>query len=165
MAGVKRVYLSLGSNVGERERNIERALEELERARVRVTKRSSLYETAPQDMADQPWFLNLVAETETTVLPLQLLAILHRIERELGRDRSKGVRRGPRTIDLDILLFGRATVDGPGLTIPHPRMKARRFVLEPLLEIAPDLRDPASGVLFRDALLEVRDQPLRRFST
>jgi 2-amino-4-hydroxy-6-hydroxymethyldihydropteridine diphosphokinase len=137
------VYLSLGSNVGDRGQNLQSALEELEREQIQVVKRSSLYETEPQDVTEQPWFLNMVAECETRLFPLQLLGAIERIERGLGRVRGAGaVRRGPRTIDIDILLYANVRIDSATLTIPHPRMFDRRFVLEPLLEVAPDLRHP-----------------------
>jgi 2-amino-4-hydroxy-6-hydroxymethyldihydropteridine diphosphokinase len=165
MAGTKTVYLSLGSNVGDRRNNLEQALAMLEAAGVRIVKRSSLYETAPRDVLDQPWFLNMVVEAETPALPLQFLTLLQRVERELGRNRGTGIRRGPRTIDLDILLFGRAAIDTPGLTIPHPRMTLRRFVLEPLVEIAPELRHPLTRRLFSDHLKEVRDQAVSKTET
>lgn len=138
----KKVFLSLGSNLGDREKNLERAIAALELERVHVTARSSLYETEPQDVTDQPWFLNMVLECETSYFPLQLLALLHRVERDLGRTRTGVPPRGPRVIDIDILLFGTAVMESSALTLPHPRMNERRFVLEPLLEINPDLRDP-----------------------
>ncbi len=164
MAG-KRVYVSLGSNVGEREQNLQRALVALEREQIHVVRRSSIYETEPQDVVGQPWFLNMVAECETSCFPLQLLGVLLRIERELGRVRGGGtVRRGPRTIDIDILLFGNLLMETPELTIPHPRMCERRFVLEPLMEIAPDLRDPGTRELLSDHLCKVDRQVVRRIS-
>ena len=140
--GPKRVFLSLGSNLGNREKNLERAVAALQSERVHVTARSSLYETEPQDVSDQPWFLNMVLACETSYFPMQLLAILHRVERDLGRTRTGAPPRGPRAIDIDIVLFGTAVIDTSALTIPHPRMNQRRFVLEPMLEIDPDLRDP-----------------------
>ena len=144
------MYLSLGSNIGERAQNLEQALVRLGEEQVQITRRSSLYETEPQDVKDQAWFLNLVAECETRLFPLQLLSTLQRIEQELGRRREGAVRRGPRTIDIDILLYAEVEMKTPALTIPHPRMLERRFVLEPLLEIAPELRHPAwTGTLRR----------------
>ncbi len=142
----KLVYLSLGANLGDREKSLIDALRLLEDNQIHVVAQSPLYETEPRDVIDQPWFLNLVVACETHCFPLQLLSVLQRIERELGRVRSAGaIRRGPRTIDIDILLYGSATLDTPQLSIPHPRMLERRFVLEPLLEIAPDLKLPGSG--------------------
>jgi 2-amino-4-hydroxy-6-hydroxymethyldihydropteridine diphosphokinase len=142
---VKTAYLALGSNMGAREEQLERALAALEQAGVRIIRRSAIYETEPQEVTEQPWFLNMVVECETSLFPLQLLAKALSIERELGRKRGAGtIRRGPRLIDIDILLFGRTVMDTPRLTVPHPRMLERRFVLEPLLEIAPELRHPAT---------------------
>jgi 2-amino-4-hydroxy-6-hydroxymethyldihydropteridine diphosphokinase len=141
----KRVYLSLGSNLGEREENLDRALRALERDHIHVLAQSSIYETEPQDVIQQRWFLNLAVECEARYFPLQLLGVTQRIERELGRERGPAaVHRGPRVIDIDILLLGNVVMATPQLTIPHPRMLARRFVLEPLLEIAPELRNPGT---------------------
>jgi 2-amino-4-hydroxy-6-hydroxymethyldihydropteridine diphosphokinase len=139
----KTVYLSLGSNLGEREENLRRACDALETEHIRILKRSSLYETEPQDAGGQRWFLNMALECETRCFPMQLLTVLQKIEHKLGRVRGAGSgRNAPRTIDIDILLFGPAIIDTAQLTIPHPRMLERRFVLEPLLEIAPELRHP-----------------------
>lgn len=159
---LKQVYLSIGSNLGDREQNLHRALQALERESVHVAKRSSICETAPQDVAQQPWFLNMAVECQTRLFPLQLLAVLQRIEHELGRIRTGAVRRGPRSIDIDILLFGAAIMQTPKLVIPHPRMFERRFVLEPLLEIAPDLRHPITREPIRKSLAAVAGQPIRR---
>jgi 2-amino-4-hydroxy-6-hydroxymethyldihydropteridine diphosphokinase len=161
--GVKRVYLSLGSNVGEREENLDRALRALERDHIHVIAQSSIYETEPQDVVQQRWFLNLAVECETRYFPLQLLGATERIERELGRERGAGtVRRGPRVIDIDILLFGNVVMATPQLTIPHPRMLERRFVLEPLLEIAPELRHPGTRELLSKYLGKLGAQKVRR---
>lgn len=163
MRAAKRVYLSLGSNVGQREENLERALLQLEDERIHILKRSSIYETEPQDVTEQPWFLNLTVECETRLFPIQLLGVVQKIERDLGRARGAGsVRRGPRTIDIDILLFGNVRMETPGLTIPHPRMLDRRFVLEPLLEIGPDLRDPRTNEALSSSLRKVSGQAVRR---
>jgi 2-amino-4-hydroxy-6-hydroxymethyldihydropteridine diphosphokinase len=143
---VATVYLSLGSNLGDRARTMEQALERLERSgRVRITKRSSLYETAPVGFTDQPWFLNMAVEAETDLDPHSLLDLIHRVEAGLGRRRE--VRWGPRTVDIDILLYGDEEVSTERLTIPHPELHRRAFVLVPLLEIAPDLRHPRYGPL------------------
>jgi 2-amino-4-hydroxy-6-hydroxymethyldihydropteridine diphosphokinase len=159
----RRVYLSLGSNVGDREANLRRAIELLSGEHIPVVKQSSIYETEPQDVPDQPWFYNLVAECETPCFPLQLLSILQGIEQEAGRTRGTGeVRRGPRVIDIDILLCGEVTMELPQLTIPHPRMRERRFVLQPLAEIAPELRDVRTGQLFREFLPKVVGQQTRK---
>ena len=162
---LKRVYLSLGSNLGDRERNIEQALTQLAAAGVRLITRSSLYETAPQDVLDQAWFLNMAVEAETSLFPLQLMSVIQKIERELGRIRGQGaIRRGPRTIDIDILLFGSVLIETPQLTIPHPRMLRRRFVLEPLLEIAPQPRHPKNKEPLTKYAKDVADQKLRKLS-
>ena len=157
---LKTVFLSLGANLGEREQTIERAIEALQQAEVRLLVRSSLYETEPQDVKDQPWFLNLVVKCETQLFPHQLLALTQKVESDLGRVPG-AIRRGPRTIDVDILLFGNSIVETPQLTIPHPRMLERRFVLEPLVEIAPDLRHPATKEPFKKYLAAAKNQQLR----
>jgi 2-amino-4-hydroxy-6-hydroxymethyldihydropteridine diphosphokinase len=161
----KQVYLSLGANVGNREKAIHDALAAIENETIRIHARSSLYETEPQEVTDQPWFLNMVVCCETTLFPTQLLNVLMRVERELGRVRGPSVvRRGPRTIDIDILLYNNAIVDTPQLTIPHPRMLDRRFVLEPLLEIAPDLKMPGTGKPLKSYLRAVAAQNIRKAS-
>jgi 2-amino-4-hydroxy-6-hydroxymethyldihydropteridine diphosphokinase len=136
----KNIYLSLGSNVGERAEHIARAIAALGDAGVRVVRQSSLYRTEPVDFAVQSWFLNCAVEAETELMPRQLLRVTQQIERALGR--RKLVRRGPRTIDIDILLFGSTRITTPELEIPHPRMADRRFVLVPLAELAPALHHP-----------------------
>ena len=158
---MKTVYIGLGSNLGDRAANLRAARERLELSGVRIRQGSSIYETEPRGMLDQPWFLNQVIEAETTLYPRQLLARLLMIEREMGRLRM--TPNGPRTIDLDILLFGNAVVQAAGLEIPHPRMAERRFVLEPLAEIAPGLRPPRERRTVREMLAEVMDQSVRRF--
>jgi 2-amino-4-hydroxy-6-hydroxymethyldihydropteridine diphosphokinase len=155
--------LSLGSNLGKRDENLERAIDALDQNDVRIRARSSVYETEPQDFLQQPWFLNLAVECETRYFPLQLLGVIQRIERDLGRERGPGVvRRGPRVIDIDVLLFGDAVVTTPRLTVPHPRMLERRFVLEPLLEIAPNLRYPGTREPLSKYLRNVEGQRMRR---
>lgn len=156
----KIVYLSLGSNVGDRARNLCAAIDELTLAGVAVRRVSSTYETAPLDLTDQPMFLNLVVEAETALMPRQLLARTARIERSLGRKRT--VAKGPRTIDIDILLYGSSVINTIDLTVPHPRLAARRFVLEPLAEIAPDLRHPVTRRTAREMLADVAGQKVRR---
>lgn len=137
---MKTIYLSLGSNVGDRAKNIARAIDELAAAGVRVARQSSLYSTEPVDVPTQSWFLNCVVEAETELMPRQLLRAIQRIEHDMGRRRA--VRRGPRVIDIDILLYGSSVVHDVDLEVPHPRMAERRFVLVPLREIAADLRHP-----------------------
>jgi 2-amino-4-hydroxy-6-hydroxymethyldihydropteridine diphosphokinase len=134
------IYLSLGSNLGNRARNIYDALRRLG-SHIRIDKISSLYETEPVGITDQPWFLNLVCRGETDLTPEALLDVAKTIEREMGR--QKGVRFGPRLIDIDILLYGNLVLDLPQLKIPHPRLHERGFVLIPLGELAPHLFHPA----------------------
>ena len=140
MAQAKTIYLSLGSNVGDRAALLARAVEALTAAGVRVVRQSALYATEPVDFPVQNWFLNCVVEAETELMPRQLLHVLQEIERGLGR--KKMVPRGPRAIDIDILLYGSSVVRAADLEVPHPRMTERRFVLAPLAELAPALRHP-----------------------
>ncbi len=157
---MKNVFLSLGSNIGEREAQLDEAVERLEAAGVRVVRRSSVYETEPQDLRDQPWFLNLVLEVETGLSPIQLLAAIQGIEKAMGRRRD--VPKGPRTVDIDILLYGPAIVETEDIQIPHPRLDRRRFVLEPMAELAPDLRHPLSGKTISELLRDVQWQGVKR---
>lgn len=135
------VYLSLGSNIGDRENNLRKAIRALAEANVRVTRVSSFYETEPVDLREQPWFLNCVVRGEAETPALDLLRALRGIEAHMGSE--KLVPKGPRLIDIDILLYGDATVDRPELQVPHPRMLQRKFVLVPLAEIAPNLKHPS----------------------
>lgn len=138
--GVDKIYLSLGSNIGDRAANITRALEELRKGGVRITRESSLYETEPLEFREQDWFLNSVAEAETELSPPQLMKTILAVERALGRERR--IPKGPRLIDIDILLYGDAVIHTPQVEIPHPRIAGRRFVLIPLAEIAPGVVHP-----------------------
>ncbi len=140
MAHGKTIYLSLGSNLGDRAALIARAVAALGPVGVRVARQSSLYATEPVDVPTQSWFLNCVLEADTDLLPRQLLHVLQGIERSLGR--KKVVRRGPRAVDIDILLYGSSVVRTAELEVPHPRIAERRFVLVPLAELAPALRHP-----------------------
>ena len=135
------IYLSLGSNVGDRADNLRRAIAALEDAGTRVQKISSIYETEPVDLREQPWFLNCVVKAATELPAAELLKKLRQIEAAMGS--KKIVAKGPRLIDLDILLYGDESIDTPELQVPHPRMRLRRFVLVPLAEIAPGVRHPA----------------------
>jgi 2-amino-4-hydroxy-6-hydroxymethyldihydropteridine diphosphokinase len=135
------VYLSLGSNVGDREAHLRAAIAALRPVGVQIKQVSSTYETEPVDYLDQPWFLNCVLEAETELQPHALLQSLRNIESQLGN--KKVFAKGPRKIDLDILLYGSDTIATPELQVPHPRMHLRRFVLTPLAEIAPNLKHPS----------------------
>jgi 2-amino-4-hydroxy-6-hydroxymethyldihydropteridine diphosphokinase len=141
-----RAFVGLGSNVGDREQTLRRAIDELGRLReTEVRSVSSFRDTAPVGYVDQPRFLNGAVELETGLSVRELLDELLRIERDLGRDRSHAPRQGPRTVDLDLLLYGDARISARGLEIPHPRLAERRFVLEPLAELDPELEVPAKG--------------------
>ena len=147
-----RAYVALGSSLGERRANLDAAAEKLSRVEgVELLARSSWYDTAPVGgPPGQPRYLNGVVGIETTLAPRALLEKLLQIEEELGRVRRE--RWHPRTIDCDLVLYDDSVVDEPGLTIPHPRMRERRFVLEPLVEIAPEARDPVTGLTARELL-------------
>jgi 2-amino-4-hydroxy-6-hydroxymethyldihydropteridine diphosphokinase len=139
-------YIGLGSNLGEREHAIREALRMLdEGAGTEVLSIARVIETDPVGYTDQPRFLNTAAMIGTTLHPRELLSLLLEIERELGRVRGEGPRFGPRTIDLDLLLYGDETLDEPDLQVPHPRMHERRFVLEPLADLDPDALVPGLG--------------------
>jgi 2-amino-4-hydroxy-6-hydroxymethyldihydropteridine diphosphokinase len=153
-------YLSLGSNLGDRAVNLRTAIAQLDAAG-RLLIVSSLYETQPVDLPHQPWFLNCVAAIDTEKTPPELLQLVLQVEAEMGRLRMQ--KKGPRNIDIDIVLFGYRGVDEPGLKIPHPAMHQRRFVLEPLVEIAPEVRHPALGKTARELLAELgAGQTVRR---
>jgi 2-amino-4-hydroxy-6-hydroxymethyldihydropteridine diphosphokinase len=143
---VPRAYVALGSNLGDRERTLREAVDAL-RAEdgVKVVAVSSLIETAPVGYVDQPRFLNGVVAVDTELAAGALLALLLDVERRFGRVREGVPAQGPRTLDLDLLLYGEAEIDEPGLRLPHPRMHERAFVLEPLAELAPGLEIPGRG--------------------
>ncbi len=155
---MKKIYLGLGSNLGDRNRMLQSALDELSAADLQIARVSPVYETEPRDNRDQPWFLNLVAEASTTLFPMQLLARISKIERKLGRKRL--IPKGPRTIDIDIIFYGRAIIKTSTLEIPHPRYAERRFVLQPMADLAPDLRDPITHKTVREQLATVAGQKL-----
>ena len=151
-------YLSLGSNLGDRAAFLNEALQRLETAGAHVVRQSSIHETEPQDFGEQPWFLNMAVEVETDLTPMELLAVIQKIETEMGRQRT--IPKGPRTIDLDILFYENLILKTPELEIPHPRLTQRLFVLDPLTEIAPDLQSPVTGKAVRElrAALTIRSE-------
>ena len=146
------VYIGVGSNLGNRQENCLHAIELLQKKGIIVTKRSSLYETEPWGLKDQPRFINMAIEIETGLNPEELLKILKDIEREVGREES--FKWGPRIIDLDILLFDNIILKTDNLEIPHPLMHERDFVLRPLCEIAPNITHP----VLRMSIRELRQQ-------
>jgi 2-amino-4-hydroxy-6-hydroxymethyldihydropteridine diphosphokinase len=135
------IFLSLGSNVGDRRENLRAAIAALPAAGVEVKRVSSIYETEPVDLLEQPWFLNCVVQGETAVPAVELLRSLREVERRMGS--KKLIARGPRLMDIDILLYGQQTIDAPELQVPHPRMHLRRFVLGPLVELASEVQHPS----------------------
>lgn len=141
-----RAYVGLGSNLGDRAQAIHGALDLLG-GRVEIVAVSSLRETEPWGYEDQPQFVNAATAVETELTPRELLDVLLDIEHELGRDRGAGPRYGPRTIDLDLLLYGDAFVDEPGLVVPHPHLHERRFALEPLHDLDANLVVPGRGTV------------------
>jgi len=152
----KTVYLSLGSNLGDRAKNLRDAIAALGNAGVSVVRVSSIYETEPVDYLDQPWFLNCVVEAETELAALDLLYTLRGIEAQMGS--KKLIAKGPRLIDIDILLYGNEIIDTPELQIPHPGMHLRRFVLEPLAEVAPSVQHPVSHLSISELLTRTPDK-------
>ncbi len=146
----KLIYLSLGSNVGDRAANLNAAIDRLGNLG-QVMAISSFYETEPVEFTVQPWFLNCAVKLDTEKMPKQLLNGILDIEKEMGRKRVE--KKGPRLIDIDIVLFGNSIIDTKGLTVPHAAMHQRRFVLEPLAEIAPEVRHP----VLKRTVRELRD--------
>jgi 2-amino-4-hydroxy-6-hydroxymethyldihydropteridine diphosphokinase len=144
------VFLSLGSNLGDRHAALSRACERLDASGVRIQARSSIYETEPVGVKEQPWFLNLVLQATTKLSPSELLTLCLHVESEAGRSRE--VPHGARPLDIDVLLYDSRVSEDPALTLPHPRMRERRFVLVPLLELVPTLSDPRTGERYVDIL-------------
>lgn len=156
-------YLGLGANLGDREANIDKSLVELARqGDCKLIKTSSLYETDPVGISEQPDFLNAVAEIETEMTPKELLAAIKEVERRLGRERT--VKWGPRIIDIDVLLYGDQCLSEDNLEIPHPEMNKRAFVLTPLEEIAPLVKHPKLGLTVRQMSAEVGSEGVRKVS-
>lgn len=154
-------FLGLGSNVGDSAANLRSAVEALEAVGIAVLARASIYRTAPQgEVLDQPDFLNSAIKIETDLAPLELLDVCKRIEREHGRD-PDGIRHGPRPIDIDVLMLGDEPFESERLTLPHREISTRRFVLEPLLELAPDLTLP-DGTPVSDFMPAVEAQRVER---
>ncbi|MGH7971099.1 MAG: 2-amino-4-hydroxy-6-hydroxymethyldihydropteridine diphosphokinase [Limisphaerales bacterium] len=152
---MKRVFLSLGSNLGDRPGNITQALHELTSEGIGIQRVSSFYRTEPVDYKQQPWFINCVAEAATELLPLQLLKAVQRVERSLGRRHV--INKGPRKIDIDILLYDNVVVHSAALNIPHVSMAERRFVLVPLGELEAGLRHPVTERTVTEMLSETAD--------
>jgi 2-amino-4-hydroxy-6-hydroxymethyldihydropteridine diphosphokinase len=155
MSHSRLVYIALGANVGDRAAAFARAIDEMNRAGLRVRRQSSLYATQPVGGPPQGWFLNAVVEVETDWMPLRVLHTLQRIERSLGRHRS--VSNGPRTLDLDMLFYGTSIIRSRELEVPHPRLPQRCFVLAPLAELAPTLSHPAFHKTIAELLAENPD--------
>jgi len=155
------VYLSLGSNIGDRQGHLYEAIGRLQANR-RIVSLSSLYETEPVEFTDQAWFLNCVVALETPESPQELMAAILDIEHQMGRQRVQP--KGPRIVDIDILLFGEIILDSSTLTIPHPAMHQRRFVLQPLAEIAPETGHPALKKSIQELLDALPEgQTVRKF--
>jgi 2-amino-4-hydroxy-6-hydroxymethyldihydropteridine diphosphokinase len=155
----KSIYLSLGSNIGDRAKHLQEALAQLAAADLRILRTSPAYETEPVEFTAQPWFINLVVEAGTELFPHQLLSRIGRVERALGRIRR--VPKGPRVIDIDILFYGRSVVRSERLEIPHPHIAERRFVLAPLADLAPELRHPVTHKSVREMLDAAPKQAVR----
>jgi 2-amino-4-hydroxy-6-hydroxymethyldihydropteridine diphosphokinase len=156
-----RVFLALGSNLGDRLANLQAAQQAMPPC-VRLRSESPVYETPPWGYLEQPAFLNQVVEAETDLSPADLLSYLKGLEVQLGR--QEAVRYGPRTIDLDILFYDELVMEAPGLSIPHPRMAERAFVLVPLTDLAPDLRHPLEGKTVQELLQQVDSSGITRFT-
>ena len=155
---MEKVYIGLGSNLGRRRSMLWQALEQMERRGIQIESRSSLWESEPVDAPGTPWFLNMAVGAVCPMEPSALLECLLSIEAATGRVR--GEVNAPRTLDLDLLLFGDRLLDEPRLRLPHPRMWERRFVLAPLAEIAPSVADPRGGATVRQRLEQLPQEPI-----
>ncbi len=149
------IYLGLGSNLGDRKKNLLRGIRFL-RNSIEISETSPIYETEPVGYTQQPPFLNCVCRGETGLSPLELLSLAKKAEASLGRETT--FRNGPRTVDVDILLYGGAAVSEAGLEVPHPRLAERGFVLVPLADLCPDLRHPVSGATVKEMLEHLLDR-------
>jgi 2-amino-4-hydroxy-6-hydroxymethyldihydropteridine diphosphokinase len=153
----KKAYIGIGSNIGDKTANCKKAIELLkENPQIKVTKISDFYETEPVGYKEQEWFVNCAVEIETDLNPQELLLLCHMIESELGRERK--IKYGPRTIDLDILLYNNDIIDTTKLKIPHPEMHKRSFVLKPLSDIAPDAVHPALRKKIADLTVAITEK-------
>lgn len=155
-------YISVGSNLGDKLENCQRGVTSLTHRGCEVTAQSGIYRTEPVDYLDQDWFVNYVVQIETRLAPLRLLDVIHAIQREFGRGPDK-VRYGPRILDLDIILYDTITLKTSHLTIPHPRMHKRRFVLQPLCDINPALIHPVLKMDMQSLLNSLKDNEQRIF--
>jgi len=153
---VKPVYLALGSNLGDREAYLRDGIQALAKHQIEIVRQASIYSTAPREVLDQPWFLNTTIEAATDLQPDALLHVCLEIEKDHRRVRN--TVKGPRTLDIDIIFYGNKIIHAPGLTIPHPSFASRRFVLAPLVEIAPDFIDPVTRKTLRELLQSCDDQ-------
>ena len=151
-----RCFLALGSNLGDRQDHLRAAIDELSRRGVQIVRGASIYSTEPKELRAQPWFLNTVVEAVTELDPEELLGVCLDIEK--SRNRTRRETNGPRTLDIDIILFGDRVVRSEAVTIPHPRYTVRRFVLEPLAEIAADVIDPVRSQPIGEIFGQARDR-------
>ena len=147
---MNKVYIALGSNLGDRQANLMSAILHLRTFGVGVKRCSSIWETEPVGITDQPWFFNAVTEAETEMSPLELLRLMKRIEQAMGRELT--AVNGPRILDIDLLFYGNECMQSEELELPHPRLQERRFVLQPMMELAPDFRHPISGLSIKELL-------------
>lgn len=155
------IILGLGSNKGEKRETLQKAVSDLKKITAE-SKISSIYVTKPRDYFNQPDFLNMIFTGKYGGTPEELLHIIQKIEKNHGRDRNKEIPKGPRTLDIDILFFGSKILKTAELTLPHPEIKKRQFVLIPLLEIFPDFAEPLNGEFYKNILLSLPDQGVRK---
>ena len=151
-----RIYLALGSNLGDREGYLKSAIDGLSRRDIRILRSASVFSTEPREVLDQPWFLNTVLEGDTLLAPEELLDACLAVEQE--NDRKRDTSKGPRTIDIDIIFYGSEIIQTTALTVPHPEFAKRRFVLQPLAEVAGGFTDPVSRKTVGELLESCRDK-------